>query len=346
MDVLSVDKEKDRILNFMGYRGDGYANDLAQEYMENAETRAAISDLMFEKVGSFARQMMVRVVGKAGDLQDAVYLSLLLDSSQKPKFDYPFKEVIEYAKNAYFADSDWKVREAAVEAIGNILSRIPIEMKGYSPAGEELGRTLVKCALLDPSERARCKAAELVWNYGDENAISSLLLTLSKSELGADVAIFSRAEVAVLKAIEAMKAKRVRGTALHALVNEAVKEGKAGRITSDVVVELCRHDEGALGWLKLERAKVERGENGALGEEEREEKCRRIKELIVRVGAVGSYEKKEIPRTFREMEREKDSTRKGKNLKPAAEEDEIVIPRGPVVEFFRRLRDRVKGRKG
>ncbi len=307
----------------------------------NAEVRAAIADLVFEQVGSFARQMMVRVIGNAGGIEDAVYLSLLLDSTERPKFDYPFKNFMIYGGRAYALDSDEKVREAAIEAIGRIISKGAGE-KGSAPVNGGLGKTILRCALLDDSEKVRGTATEILWNCADKAVILTLLKELSDAEANGNLPIYARAEEAVKKAAEAMKKARVRGTAVKPLIGTALGDGNSARVASDVVVRLAGMENEVLDWLEKERAAAEMNPN--LEGEEKSRKIRRLTALITRIGIASEPEELPLPKKF--VGKNLDDTRKAKNLRAKGEKDEapIRVPAGPVTEFCRRIVDRIKGR--
>ncbi len=335
-----VEARKVRILESIAAEGLGCEPALVSHFrydpgdQNNPAMRAAIAEMVFEQVGSFARQMMVRVVGESGNLDDANYLSVLLDSSERPNFRYPFKKDGAYGGRAHSCDSDEKVREAAIDSIGRILLR-GAEIKSAAPVNGKLGRAVLVCALLDGSERIRGAASEILWNYADKAVLLMLLKEFSDAEKSGNLHIYARAEDAVKRAAEAMGKARVRGTALSPLIDFAVEDGKAGMVCSDLVVRLAGMEAEAVNWLVKKRAAIGTG-NGS-GEEEKGRRVRRLTSLIDRIGLVSGEDGKPLPRQLKEAPGEK-PTRNMRIMTVLAEKGEapLHVPGDWIGNWFRR----------
>ncbi|MEM4272438.1 MAG: hypothetical protein QXH30_02515 [Candidatus Bilamarchaeaceae archaeon] len=350
MPAPESEKKKALILENVAAIGKGYEEVLAADYRYGSSNpsgmavRAAVAEMAFEDLGSFARQMMVRVMGREGNLDDAEYISILLNSTHMQRFNYPTKRFSQYGRRQHSADADESVREAAIWAIAQVASRAS-SRGGNPPVQGGLGIALVGCALLDNSERIRSAAAEIVWNYADKATISLLLKQLSDAEKEGNEAIFIRAEEAVKRAAEAMGKARVRGTVLGPLLNTALMEGRAAAVAAALLAQLAGIEREVLDYVERKKLAMERSAE-ASGKWKKEE-ARKIADLIGRMREAGQgKEKLPLPRQLKGPPLPKQEGIR--NAAPSSPEDGEPprIPKGPVIEFFRRIACRAMGRKG
>jgi hypothetical protein len=299
--------------------------------------------MVFEDEGSFVRQMMVRVMGREGGIDDAVYLSVFLDSTKNPKFNCPSKARVIYGGREHVSDSDEKVLEAAIEAIGRIISR-EAEKPGSALVNGDLGERLAGCALLDGSEKVRETAAEILWNHSDKTAILMLMKEFSDAEASGNLYISTRAEDAVKKAADAMGKARVRGTALGPLIDAASEDGKPGTVASDVLVRLAKMEKEVVAWIKKKKAATNVGND--LGEGEKARKVRRLAALIDRIGLVSESAELPPPPQLNAGPDVKPTRNMRPIAAPKKEDDELIhVPGDPIGNWWRRVKYRRQQKK-
>jgi hypothetical protein len=337
----AIEETKILILSEMAETGAIYEEVLAAKYRlnpndsSNETLRAVVASMVREEEGSFVRQMLIRVMGREGGFDQAEYLSLFLDSTGKPHFNCVSRVRIVYGDREHIFDSDEKVREAAVEAIGKILSKA-IMQRGVSPLGGSFGNAIVKCALLDHSAKVRAVAAELIWKHADKDVISELLKEFSGAEADGNPLVYAYAEDALKMAVEVMGNARVRGTAVGPLMCAALENGKAADLAFEIIVRLAGMDKEVLDLAKTKRKSVIADKE--LTGEEKARKLRRINTIIDRIKLVCRAEE-ELP--VPPQLKGGPDVKPTRNMRPVpmarGEDDEFIpVPGDPIGNFFRR----------
>jgi hypothetical protein len=341
----AVEETKIQILSEMAETGAMYEEVLAAKYRLNPNdpsneiVRAVVAKLMREDERSFVRQMLIRVMGREGGFDQAEYLSLFLDSAGKPYFECPSRVRIVYGDKEHIFDSDERVREAAIEAIGKIFSKAVMQ-KGVSPLDGRFGSAIVKCALLDHSAKVRAVAAELIWKHADKDVISELLKEFSGAEADGNPLVYACDEDALKMAVEVMGNARVRGTAVGPLMCAALENGKAADLAFEVVVRLAEMDKEVLDLAKTKRKSIIADKE--ITGEEKARKLRRINSLIDRIKIVCRVEEElPVPRQMKEIPGVKPT----RNMRPVPaarrEDDELIhVPGDPIGNWIRRRRHR------
>lgn len=321
------DEMKERILDDMAKVGAMYEDVLAAKYRDSSDPqnellRFAVAALIREDNRPFLRRMLIRVLGMEGGFDQAQFLSLFLDSSEKPNFNYPSRMSIIYGGKEHVFDGEEKVREDAIGAIMKILSKSEVA-PGVSPLGPTFGDAVVKCALFDHSQKIREIASEMIWRYGDGDRVSRVLEGFMRAEMEGNLHVYANAEEAVKMAPRVMANTRVRKTAVVPLIRPSLEDGKAAALISNTVVRIAGMESRTLRLALTERENI--GLDRGLSDDDKARKTERINALIERMRlACKKEDEVPVPKKMKEAPEVK-PTRNMRPLPVPAEKDE-----GPV----------------
>ena len=353
----TVEAEKGQILHLVGKHGEETLESLVRAYQTEPIVKKAILEMTTESVGSYMRQILLRVIAEGGAREDAEYLGLLLSSGHLPKFSYPFKEKFEFEGDFLYADKDEKVRMTTATTIENIFSRKAGSGEGFICSS--LGRTLINSTMFDPSESVRQLAAIAIAKHGDRATLTNLCLKIRDAERVKKEGLFRRGAEAVKTICWVLGKVRVRGTALYGLTALAISGGRAGKVGQEAIVCLGKSNSDVISWLEKEQLKIHRSHDRETSPEEKERRNAVLDEIINEIGPLpskkGRKQRKKItygeeikPEELMQPPKQMKGKRKPQ-LKPtnpmrpvsssrkpkrrrADLEDEPVISRGPVVD--------------
>jgi hypothetical protein len=324
-----VELERSLILISISQNGANCIDGMIDECEDNEPMRKAAALLALQADGAFVRKIMLKVLAQSGGIEQAKELSILICSPESAKGKHLFREKFIFSGKEYYADPAEEIRIGALDAIDGILSKS--NGVGSAPADGELGAALVNCALLDPSEKARRKAAALIGKSADRATVIFFMNELHEAEIQNNSGLSSTAKGAFLEMMLTMQKTRVRGSVLFPLIALAECGGNAGRLAFDHAIELGKKDIEVHKQIAREISKSESGGG-------KDSKTLRVMRAIVK--GIASTEKVELPPL-----KDDDKTsnfKKGKRREmanPIAEEDKegyVHLPGDPIGNFFRR----------
>ncbi len=333
MPECPIEQAQTRILVAIAEEGKESTVNLSAAFREDEITRAAMRGLVFEKVGAFARSVMLESMGNAGSPEDVEKVLMHLLGHEKVSGRKKYANGLCNFGDTVFpyrADKDEWVRTSALAAVEKILMRE--EGAKITPETE---RVLVKCMFMDPSENAGKAAARVLSANSSMEGFNFFFILLGNAEKMKNAAAMQRGEKALAGIIESMKKNRVRGSFLIPLIKLCEGSEKMWRIAEDAIVELFESSDmkkeiqNRVFKEKLRRINLDRENDDAnipLQRIERainrigEDHTSRIKGRKKKMTAEGELNPKELMRPPAKM-------------KMRAEMEETpMISRGPVVD--------------
>ncbi|MBD3397989.1 hypothetical protein GF412_02370 [Candidatus Micrarchaeota archaeon] len=236
MPECPIEKAQAGVLMRIAESGKDAAPVLSEIYLSDEIVRAAMKGLVFENVGNFARSMVVGIIGECGGLGDMenVLMHLLGHEKglQREKYRKNGLDSLGTPLIIHHADKSGTVREKAVFAVERILR------ENGTVATTETERALVKCALLDPSEKIRVAAARVVGRHGKAIAFNHLLTFMINAEKANEKLVVRRGKEAVAVMVENMKAERPRGSLLKPLMGLSNASPEMWAFAEKTIMEL------------------------------------------------------------------------------------------------------------
>jgi hypothetical protein len=320
--------------------GDGAAQILSSVYSTNEIAKAAMKGLVFENVGNFARSLVVGVIGDSGKPEDAENVLMHLIGNEKAWNRKKYREHgLQEFGNAIIihrADKSEIVREMAISAIKKIFGN------GECALSTESGRALVRCTLVDPSEKVRVAAAGIIAKHAKPVVFSQLFAFMVNAEKTSNALIIKRGKEAAAEIVANMKADRPRGSFLRPLIMLSDTSETMWDFGSKTIMELFESstlkDEIRIMLLR-EKMKLEGQEK-----EKDELQIERMGALLEKMGknlpAVGAERKKITAEA--EFGPGEVMVPPAKMRHKVVEEDPVVVQRGPVVDAIYRAGRTIK----
>jgi hypothetical protein len=336
-----VEDAQSAILEIIATEGKQSAGLIADGYVRDEVMRAAIKRLIFEDMGAFARGMLIEAVGKEDNLEDVehVLMHLVGHDKGRTRENYSCLQSFGGATVMYSADKEERVRNKALLAIEKILGN----EKGVLSI--ESGRALIKCALADPSERARITAARIIGKYATSATFSLLLTFIMNAEKSEDYELMERGEDTIGIIVENMKADRPRGSLLKPLIGLSNANESMWDFATRTIMQLFEHSDmknDIRDLLAREKAKLvmqgRKSDSLAIG---------RMESVLRIMGEDFTTPIKKRKRMTAEGELNGTFMVPPKNMRGRPVEDPVMISRGPVVDLImgvgRKIKRMVRG---
>lgn len=329
MPECPIEQEQTRILIKIAENGSGAVQLLSDAYLDNEVARAAMKGLVFDSVGNFARSLVIEVMGEAGEASDAENVLMHLLGHEKGWNRKKYREHgLENLGNAlviHRADKSGIVRERAVLAVEKLLGKRGV-------LSTESGVALVKCALVDPSEKVRVAAARIIGKHADSVAFSQLFTFIINAEKTNNWLIVERGKEAVAVMVAGMKADRPRGSFLKPLIWLSTSSEEMWNFGANTIMELFEGSdlkEEIRIMVLREMRKLE-----APGKEKDRPAIERMGALLDEMGKDFTTPIKRKKKMTAEKEIDPGELMKppAKMKQRAIEEDPIEIQRGPIVD--------------
>ncbi|MFP3949983.1 MAG: hypothetical protein ACLFUZ_02710 [Candidatus Micrarchaeia archaeon] len=339
MNGCPVEQAQNRILLMIAENGDGAVQGLAKMYNEDKIGGGAMKGLVFQNVGKFARGTMIEAIGKSGSLLDVenVLMHLLGHENawkRKAYYRHSVKTLGEERVFIHQVDNEMEIREKALFAVEEILAR-----KGGG-VSRESGGALVKCAIADPSGKARATATRIVARYADSESFRQLFAYMVNAEKAGEFEFLERSEDAVKIMVAEMKLDRPRRSFLKPLVGLSNASEGMWDFAVGTIMHLFQNSD-----MKREIQDVVLREKIKLDSPNKIENRNASNRLGSLIRAMGKELKSNRGGNMTaEAEMKGEVMRPPKNMQGIASvlEEPVEVPRGPVVTAIRKVGRRIR----